>query len=147
MIDKDNVLQSILDTFGADCVVLRREDFDRMRETIRGAGLADSLQDIEFSELTIEAHTTTEVMHETRQYEVLDSYGIPQFTGSLTECGVWIDPVLGIDFTRNMWGTQEDGRGIDDDRFDLQEDGSIIVRMHEGPGGIGGEMTIRPVQS
>jgi hypothetical protein len=54
-------------------------------------------------------------------YEVLDSYGIPVFTGTLNE-----------------------GGSIDADRFTLQDDGSFIVKMYEGPGGIGGEMIVRP---
>lgn len=82
---------------------------------------------------------------ESRQFKVLDSYNIPVFTGTLKECGVWIDPVFAIDFDRSEWGTQSDGRGMDDDRFEYQEDGSIVVQMHQGPNGVGGEMTIRPI--
>jgi hypothetical protein len=82
-------------------------------------------------------------------YEVLDSYDIPVFTGTLMECGGWIDPLFGIDFDRSIWGDTEgeDGEfeGIDDDRFECQDDGSIVVKLDEGPGGIGGEMIIRPV--
>lgn len=80
-------------------------------------------------------------------YEVLDSYGIPVFTGTLNECGVWIDPVLGIDFEGAMWGKDHEGGSIDADRFTLQDDGSFVVRMYEGPGGIGGEMIVRPKEA
>lgn len=82
------------------------------------------------------------------QYEVVDGYGKAWFTGTLMECGVWIDPVLGVDFDHSMWG--EDGPhrdgGIDDDRFTLNPDGSYTVLMYEGGGGIGGEMTVRPTR-
>lgn len=69
------------------------------------------------------------------QWEVVDSYGIPQFSGSLTECGVWIDPLVGIDFLGQEYGTPS----IDRDRFTLQEDGSYLVQMYENMG----ELTVR----
>lgn len=80
----------------------------------------------------------------TRRYEVLDSYGIPVFKGTLTQCGVWIDPLFGIDFNGREWGEDHDGGSIDADRFILRDDGSYVVKMYEGPGGIGGEMVVRP---
>lgn len=72
-------------------------------------------------------------------WEVVDSYGIVVHTArTLTACGVWIDPILGIDFTGREWGGNIDG-----DRFERQDDGSYLVQMYEGSGGIGGQLTVR----
>lgn len=79
-----------------------------------------------------------------KDYEVADNYGKVHFTGTLMGCGVWIDPVLGIDFDCSMWGTDHKGGSIDANRFELQPDGSYVVQMYEGGGGIGGEMIVRP---
>ena len=76
------------------------------------------------------------------KWEVVDSYGVVVHTAkTLTACGVWIDPIMGIDFTRKEWGKDEDGRGIDDDRFVKNEDGSYTVDMYEGQG----QLTVRKV--
>ena len=67
---------------------------------------------------------------------VEDSYGKVVHRGrSLRGCGVWIDPILGIDFT---------GKDSPDaDRVTKQADGSYVVAMYQGPGGMGGELTVR----
>lgn len=82
-------------------------------------------------------------------FEVTDDYGKVWFTGTLMACGVWIDPICGIDFDRSGWGDQEDGAGIDDDRFALNPDGSYTVKMYNDTAGLGmgGEMVVRPVAS
>lgn len=81
-----------------------------------------------------------------KKWVVVDSYGaIVHRDFSLTNCGVWIDPVLGIDFTRKAWGKNKRGEGVDDDRFEKQSDGSYIVKMYRGQAGMGGELTIRKV--
>lgn len=76
-------------------------------------------------------------------WDVIDSYGAVVHTAdTLTECGTWIDPVLGIDFTGKAWGRKK-GKSIDADRFTKNDDGSYTVQMYEGPSGIGGELTVR----
>lgn len=40
-------------------------------------------------------------------WEIVDSYGIVvKTTKTLAQAGVWIDPVLGIDFSGKAWGLQ-----------------------------------------
>lgn len=77
-------------------------------------------------------------------WEVIDSYGAVVHTArTLTECGTWIDPVLGIDFTGRAWGKKK-GKSIDDDRFTRNADGSYTVQMYENQAlGMGGELTVR----
>lgn len=79
------------------------------------------------------------------EWEVVDSYNVPVFTGSLVACGTWIDPVLGIVFDADhnpYWPGMDD---IDEDRITRNADGSFTVKMYEGGGGIGGELTVRKV--
>lgn len=47
------------------------------------------------------------------------------------------------DFEGEEWPTYN-GESIDHDRFELQPDGSYTIQMYEGPGGVGGELYIRP---
>ena len=68
---------------------------------------------------------------------VTDSYGaIVHRARTLKACGVWIDPLLGIDFTGRIWPDEVD-------RFTKNPDGSYTVKMYDGPGGMGGELTVR----
>lgn len=77
-------------------------------------------------------------------WEVVDSYGAVVHTArSLTAAGVWIDPILGLDFSGKAWGKDKRGRSIDADRFTKNPDGTYTVKMYEGPAGMGGELTIR----
>lgn len=77
-------------------------------------------------------------------WEVVDSYGVVVHAArTLTACGVWIDPILGVDFSGKAWGKDEDGRSIDADRFTRNPDGTYTVKMYEGGGGIGGTLTVR----
>lgn len=73
------------------------------------------------------------------QYEVVDGYGKVWFTGSLTACGTWIDPVLGIDFDHTAWGEP----GIDEDRIVRHDDGTFTIEMYENAG----ELYVRPKES
>lgn len=68
-------------------------------------------------------------------WSVEDSYNKIVYRGrTLRECGVWIDPVFGIDFSR---------KGLDRDRITFNSDGSYTVQMYEGPSGMGGTLTVR----
>lgn len=75
------------------------------------------------------------------KWEVADDYGKVWFTGTLDECGAWIDPLLGIDFTGKVWPDEVD-------RFELQPDGSYVVHNYEDVAlGLGGVFTVRRVKS
>lgn len=77
------------------------------------------------------------------QWQVLDSYGIPVFTGSLVDCGVWIDPVLGVvmDPDQNpFWPNLEN---VDVDRVTKNDDGSYTVEMYDFGNFGGGTLTVR----
>lgn len=79
-------------------------------------------------------------MPETETWEVTDGYGKVWFTGTLKACGVWIDPVLGIELPGVSFGWTP---GIDDDRFTVNDDGTITVTNYTAGGGIGGEFILR----
>lgn len=72
------------------------------------------------------------------KWEVVDSYGIPVFTGTLKQCGIWIDPILGVTFKDGMngWKASDDA-----DRVTLNDDGNYIVDMYEGMG----QLMVRPL--
>lgn len=79
------------------------------------------------------------------QWEVLDSYNVPVFTGTLVDCGTWIDPYLSVVFNAEnnpYWPGMDD---IDEDRVTLNDDGSYTVDMYQAGGGIGGTLTVRRV--
>lgn len=76
-------------------------------------------------------------------WEVCDSYGVPVFTGSLVDCGTWIDPVLGVVFDKDhnpFWPGMDD---VDNDRVTKNEDGSFTVEMYSVAGNSGGQLTVR----
>lgn len=71
------------------------------------------------------------------KWVVEDSYNKVVHTNrTLRGCGIWIDPILGIDFRGHP-----DSEDID--RVTKQDDGSYVVKMYDGPGGMGGELTVR----
>lgn len=78
-------------------------------------------------------------------WEVRDGYGKPWFKGTLRECGIWIDPVLGIELPGVSFGWTP---GIDNDRFTVNDDGSITVQNYtDSASGAGGEFTLVKVET
>lgn len=78
------------------------------------------------------------------KWEVVDGYNKVHFTGTLKACGVWIDPVLGIDWHGTEWPHDADEESVDDDRIELRPDGSYVVTMYNFGGISGGELFVRP---